>query len=154
MILSHLWLPPGPTCAAARRPGSLHRACNDFADPALRREPDSASAAMLYSRAGPYVLTAHPTSPELSLPSPLSRAQLFRRLRVPLPLARAACRCRRGLDVLGDHVAACLRSGVLRSRGGLLERAAGSPRLLRSRSHSPAARQSWVSSLGGQTSAG
>ena len=43
---------------------------------------------------------------------------------MPLPLAPAACRCRRGLDALGDHVAACPRSGVLRSRGGPLERAA------------------------------
>ena len=42
-----------------------------------------------------------------------------------------ACRCPlhlqlAGLDVLGDHVAACPRSGVLRSRGGPLERPAAS----------------------------
>ena len=40
------------------------------------------------------------------------------------PLAPAACCCRRGLDALGDHVAACQRSGVLRSRGRPFERAA------------------------------
>ena len=49
---------------------------------------------------------------------------LLRRLRLPLPLAPAHCRCQRPLDVLGDHVAACPRSGTLRQRGGPLERAA------------------------------
>ena len=34
------------------------------------------------------------------------------------------CRCGRPLDAVGDHVAACPRSGVLRARGGPLERAA------------------------------
>ena len=34
------------------------------------------------------------------------------------------CRCRRSLDSLGDHRAACATSGALRSRAGPLERAA------------------------------
>ena len=34
------------------------------------------------------------------------------------------CRCRRRLDVYGDHHAACSRSGHLRARGAPLERAA------------------------------
>ena len=89
---------------------SVSRALDDFGD--LRRELDPASAAMLDSQAGPYaarVFTARPTSPELCLPSPLFRALLLRRLRMPLPLAPAACRCRRGLDFRADHVAACPR---------------------------------------------
>ena len=40
------------------------------------------------------------------------------RLRPPLPLTERTCRCRRILDPLGDHRAACSRAGVLRSRGG------------------------------------
>ena len=86
-----------------------------------------ASTAMLDSQASPYaarVFTARPTSPELCLPSPFFRALLLRRLRMPLPLAAAACRSARGFDVLGDHVPASPRSGVLRAHGGPLERAA------------------------------
>ena len=56
--------------------------------------------------------------------SPVFRALLLRRLRLPLPLDAAACRCRRPVDPLGDHRAACPRSGILRSRGLPLERAA------------------------------
>ena len=41
-----------------------------------------------------------------------------------LPLSARFCRCRRPLDHLGDHRAACAQSGVLRARGGPLERAA------------------------------
>ena len=73
------------------------RALDDFGDRALRRELDPASAAMLDSQAGPYaarVFTACPTSPELCLPSPLFWALLLRQLRMPLPLAPAACRLR------------------------------------------------------------
>ena len=49
---------------------------------------------------------------------------LLRRLRLPLPLVAAFCRCRRAADALGDHLAACPRSGLLRSRSSPLERAA------------------------------
>ena len=52
------------------------------------------------------------------------RALLLRRLRLPLPLTAARCRCHQPHDAFGDHLAACPRSGVLRSRGGPLERAA------------------------------
>ena len=49
---------------------------------------------------------------------------LLRHLRLPLPLSARTCRCRRPLDPLGDHRAACSRPGALRSRGCPLERAA------------------------------
>ena len=52
------------------------------------------------------------------------RALLLRRLRLPLPLTAARCRCGQPHDAFGDHLAACPRSGVLRSRGCQLERAA------------------------------
>ena len=48
---------------------------------------------------------------------------MLRRLRLPLPLSVRHCRCRRSLDSLGDHRAACATSGALRSRAGPLERA-------------------------------
>ena len=63
-------------------------------------------------------------SPELTFPSEPLRALLLRRLRLPLPLSARTCRCRRPLDPLCDHRAACSRSGALRSRGCPLERAA------------------------------
>ena len=45
-------------------------------------------------------------------------------LRLHLPLSARSCRCRHPLDTLGDHRAAYAQSGVLRARGGPLERAA------------------------------
>ena len=60
----------------------------------------------------------------LTLQSPLFRALLLHRLRLPLPLTTARCSCRQPHYACGDHLAACPRSGVLRSRGGPLERAA------------------------------
>ena len=53
-----------------------------------------------------------------------SSGSLLRRLRLPLPLTERTCRCRRILDPLGDHRAACSRAAVLRSRGVPLEHAA------------------------------
>ena len=51
------------------------------------------------------------------------RRNHLRRLRLPLPFVPARCRCGREQDALGDHRSACPRSGVLRARGGPLERA-------------------------------
>ena len=48
-----------------------------------------------------------------------------RRLRWPLPLAMGHCRgqsCARQLDALGDHAAACSRSGLLKLRSRPLEK--------------------------------
>ena len=88
---------------------------------------DPPSLALLESQCGPFasrILTALPSCHELALDSPVFRALLLRRLRLPLPVDAAACRCHRPGDPLGDHRAACPRSGILRSRGLPLERAA------------------------------
>ena len=42
---------------------------------------------------------------------------------MPLPLTTRRCLCRRSLDLLGDHRAACSNAGVLGARGAVLERA-------------------------------
>ena len=62
---------------------------SDFCDRAILRETDTASAAVLDSQARPHaarVLTTRATLPEFSLESPLFRAIVLRRLRLPLPL--------------------------------------------------------------------
>ena len=85
-----------------------------------------ASQALLQSQAGPFAsraFTTIPYSTEFECPSHLFRI-LLRRLRLHLPLSARSCRCRRPLDPFGDHRAACAQSGVLRARGGPLERAA------------------------------
>ena len=87
---------------------------------------DAASRALLLSQAGPHAahaFTVFPTSAELTVPPPLFRVLLLRRLRLPLPVAPRTCACRGRLDPLGDHRAACATSGVLASRALPLERA-------------------------------
>ena len=108
-----------------QRPAS--KAVDEFGFRSILRELDPPAAALLDSQAGPFaarIFTARPTSPELSLAPSHFRVLLLRRLRLPLPLTAAYCRCRRRQDALGDHLAACPRSGVLRARGAPLERAA------------------------------
>ena len=93
----------------------------------LVRLLDPSAQAMLDSQSGPYASRAFTTIPyteETTYPSHLFRLLMLRRLRLPLPLSQRSCRCRRTVDQLGDHQAACARSGVLRSRGGPLEHAA------------------------------
>ena len=87
---------------------------------------DAASRALLLSQAGPHAgraFTVFPTSAELTVPPPLFRVLLLRRLRLPLPVTPRTCACRGRLDSLGDHRAACATSGVLASRALPLERA-------------------------------
>ena len=67
--------------------------------------------------------TVIPTSPELSISSQLFRILLLRRFRIDLPLCQRVCRCRRFLDLKGDHRAACAVCGVLSKRGFALESA-------------------------------
>lgn len=85
-----------------------------------------ASQAMMASQSGPFgsrtFTTILYTGPRVS--KPLFPHLLLRRLRLPLPLTESRCRCRRVLDPLGDHRAACPWFGALRSRGCPLERAA------------------------------
>ena len=88
---------------------------------------DAASAAMLLSQSGPcsaQVFLMLPVCPELILEPAHFRVLLLRRLRLPLPFVPARCRRGREQDALGDHRSACPQSGVLRARGGPLERAA------------------------------
>ena len=80
---------------------------------------DPASQAMLQSQSGPYASRTFTTIPfglDTTYPSHLFRVLLLRRLRLPLPLSARICRCRRILDPLGDHRAACAQAGVRNSR--------------------------------------
>ena len=119
---SHL---EGPTFQKGwqrRATQACHTAFHNEVDHTL----DPPARAMLASQSGPYAsraFTTSPYGPETSYPPHLFRVILLRRLRLPLPLTSRTCRCRRILDPLGDHRAACAQSGVLRSRGGPLERA-------------------------------
>ena len=75
---------------------------------AVLHELDAPSTVLLESQAGLYaarVLTARPTSSELTLDSLLFRALLLRWLRPPLTAAR--CRCPHPHDACGDHTIAC-----------------------------------------------
>ena len=95
-----------------------------------RQRLDPGSQALLESQRGPHASRAFTTIPYHNdssyYPSHLFRLLLLRRFRLPLPLSARFCRCRRTLDSLGDHRAACAQSGLLRrARGGPLERAAG-----------------------------
>ena len=63
------------------------------------------------------------TSPGLSISSELFRILLLRRFRIDLPLCQRMCRCRRFLDLKGDHRAACAVCGVLSKRGFAFESA-------------------------------
>ena len=101
-------------------------ACDERAFETLFSSLSPAARALLLSQAGPHssrALTVLPTHEDVTLPSAHFRVLLLRRLRLPLPLAPRACACRRPLDVLGDHRAACATAGVLASRAIPLERA-------------------------------
>ena len=87
----------------------------------VRDRLDPGSQALLESQTGPHASRAFTTIPyhnDNNYPSHLFRLLLLRRLRLPLPLSARFCRCRRTLDPLGDHRAACAQSGLLRARGG------------------------------------
>ncbi len=84
--------------------------------------------ALLRSQSGPFAgraLTALPTHKETTLRPELLQLLLRRRLRLRLPLGKRECTARRCqgrcLDVYGDHLAACPRSGLLRRRAGPTE---------------------------------
>ena len=85
--------------------------------------------ALLRSQSGPGSaahLVQIPCRPEFKVDAPQPRAMILRRLRLPLGLADARCNgrtCNMHLDELGDHRAACPRSGRLKRRSVPLERA-------------------------------
>ena len=90
---------------------------------------DAAGRALLRSQSGTGAsvwMRAVPTGLETTLTPERLHVSLRRRLRLPLPMAPQRCNgraCRRELDALGDHWAACPVSGRLRRRGLPLERA-------------------------------
>ena len=93
---------------------------------ALLSTLDTAGRALMLSQAGTHAsraITAFPTAIEFRFENPLFRILLLRRLRLPLPPTAHTCSCRRPLDALGDHRAACVQAGVLQSRAVPLERA-------------------------------
>jgi len=69
-----------------------------------------------------------PVCPGTRMEPALFQVALRRRLRLPLPLAHRTCGqitghgCRNQLDALGDHLAACPRTGLLARRANPLER--------------------------------
>ena len=91
-----------------------------------------AGQAMLRSGSGPQAgawLQAMPTCEGTRMKASIFQACLRRRLRLPLPLLHGTCGqlsghgCRNRIDVLGDHLAACPRTGLLGRRANPLERA-------------------------------
>ena len=117
--------PVGPQHRGWQQPAAkaTHEACR--AEVYSHLPP--ASQALLDSQSGPYAsraFTSIPYTAESTYSSEHFRLLMLRRLRLPLPLSTRTCRCRRTLDTLGDHRSACAQSGLLRSRGGPLERAA------------------------------
>ena len=112
---------PVDTTRGWQRPAS--RAIDDSTAGRFRAMLDPPSLALLESQCGPFasrVLTALPSCHELTLDSPVFRALLLRRLCLPLPLDETVCRCRRPVDPLGDHRAACPRPGILLSLSSVL----------------------------------
>ena len=78
-------------------------------------------------QSGPFASGAFTTVPytaDTSYPSHPIRLLMLKRLQIPLPLSECTCRCRRNVDPLGDHRAACSRTRVLRTRGIPLEQTA------------------------------
>ncbi len=100
-----------------------------FRERALLSLMSDTDQAMLRSNSGPgagYWLTALPVSSASSMRPALFQVALRRRLRLKLLLGARRCPgrcCRRNLDALGDHLAACSRSGLLQRRAVPLERA-------------------------------
>ena len=92
-----------------------------------------ATRALVRSQSGPAAgawLTAIPTEPATTLAPHLMAIALRRSFRLPLPLTTARCGqvpnthgCGRLVDPLGDHLAACPRTGALARRGHLMEQA-------------------------------
>ena len=64
-----------------------------------------------------------PTTPEYTIPPHLFRTLLLERLRLPLQITEDRCEgCHTPLDALGQHHAACMRSGRVKKRAVPTER--------------------------------
>ncbi|CAK0815499.1 unnamed protein product, partial [Prorocentrum cordatum] len=103
-----------------------------YRDNVLMPSLTRANPAMLRSGSGPraaYWLHTLPTTEGHVFKPARFLAALRRRLRLPLPLLPHTCGaaahpgCRARLDTLGDHLAACPRTGLLARRAKPLERA-------------------------------
>ena len=84
-----------------------------------------ADQAHLRSHSGPcasQVLHGSPTAAEFRVKPLLFRTLVLERLRLPLSITEARCVCGGALDCRGQHMAACPRSGRLRSRALPTER--------------------------------
>ena len=88
--------------------------------------------AIVRSAAGPHAgfwLQALPTCEGTTMEAATFQVALRRRLRLPLPLVHRTCGqavghgCRSHVDDLGDHLAACNRTGLLARRANPIERA-------------------------------
>ena len=97
-----------------------------------------ASAAILRSGSGDkagFWLQTLPTCRATTMEPSCFQVALRRRLRIPLPLVQGTCGqhsghgCRTRIDPLGDHLAACPRTGLLARRANPIER--GWTRVLR-----------------------
>ena len=91
----------------------------------------ASTRALVRSASGPRAaewLTALPTGPGFRLTSSRCQVALRRRIRLPLPLLHRCCGgdgtpgCQGILDSVGDHLAACPRTGFLARRAGPVER--------------------------------
>ncbi|CAK0807356.1 unnamed protein product [Prorocentrum cordatum] len=133
--------PEAPPRSEAAEPGEWQRgwqfhACSarntHYRDNVFMPSLTRANQAMLRSGSGPraaYWLHTLPTTEGHVFKPARFLAALRQRLRLPLPLLPHTCGaagrpgCRARLDTLGDHLAACPRTGLLARRAKPLERA-------------------------------
>ena len=99
-----------------------------FQEQVVLQSSDPARRALLLSQSGAFGaawLRAIPSEPALTLEPLRFQIAMRRRLRWSLPIGASRCRggtCRALLDDLGDHLASCNRSGLLKSRSRPIER--------------------------------
>jgi hypothetical protein len=93
---------------------------------------DPSDAALFRSGSGDkagFWLQALPTSAATKMEAAVFQVALRRRLRIPLPMLPSTCNqssghgCRSRIDIYGDHLAACPRTGLLARRANPMERA-------------------------------